>query len=179
MKLLFLHGAPAVGKLTVAKALLRLVPARLMDNHAAIDLALTIFEFGAPGFWELVHDVRRSAMNAAAEHGVPLLVTTFCYAEPEDREQFGQIEEIVRRHGGELLPVFLHCSREEALRRVGNPDRVTRRKISSGEYLIRELDRYDLTAVPRPDCLRLDTGVNAADVTAQKIAGHFRLDGLP
>jgi hypothetical protein len=179
MKLLFLHGAPAVGKLTVAKALLQLVPARLMDNHAAIDLARTIFEFGAPGFWELVHDVRLSAIEAAAEHGVPLLVTTFCYAEPEDREQFGQIEEIVQRHGGELLPVFLHCSREEALRRVGNPDRVARRKISSGEYLIRELDRYDLTAVPRPDCLRLDTGVNAADVTAQKIAGHFRLDGLP
>jgi hypothetical protein len=175
MKLLFLHGAPAVGKLTVAKALLRLVPARLMDNHAAIDLALTIFDFGAPGFWELVHDVRRSAMNAAAEHRVPLLVTTFCYAEPEDREQFGQIEEIVQRHGGELLPVFLHCSREEALRRVGNPDRAARRKLTSGEQLIRDLDRYDLTAVPRPDCLRLDTGVNAADVTAQKIVEHFGL----
>jgi chloramphenicol 3-O-phosphotransferase len=175
MKLLFLHGAPAVGKLTVAKALLRLVPARLMDNHAAIDLALTIFEFGAPGFWELVHDVRRSAMNAAAEHGVPLLVTTFCYAEPEDREQFGQIEAIVQRDGGELLPVFLHCSREEALRRVGNPDRAARRKLTSGEQLIRDLDRYDLTAVPRPDCLRLDTGVNAADVTAQKIVEHFGL----
>jgi chloramphenicol 3-O-phosphotransferase len=176
MKLLFLHGAPAVGKLTVAKALLRLVPARLMDNHAAIDLALTIFEFGAPGFWELVHDVRRSAMNAAAEHGVPLLVTTFCYAEPDDREQFRQIVEIVQRHGGELLPVFLHCSREEALRRVGNPDRVERRKLISGEHLIRDLDRYNLTAVPRPDCLKLDTGVNPADVTAQKIVKHFGLN---
>jgi hypothetical protein len=177
MKLLFLHGAPAAGKLTVAKALLRIVPGRLMDNHAAIDLALTIFDFGAPGFWELVHDVRRSAMNAAAEHRVPLLVTTFCYAEPEDREQFGQIEAIVQRHGGKLLPVFLHCSREEALRRVGNPDRVERRKLTSGEHLIRDLDRYDLTAVPRPDCLRLDTGVNAADVTAQEIVRHFGLDG--
>ena len=176
MKLLFLHGAPAAGKLTVAKALLELVPGRLMDNHAAIDLALTIFDFGAPGFWELVHDVRRSAMNAAAEHRVPLLVTTFCYAEPEDREQFGQIEAIVQRDGGELLPVFLHCSREEALRRVGNPDRVERRKLTSGEHLIRDLDRYDLTAVPRPDCLRLDTGVNAADVTAQEIVRHFGLD---
>jgi hypothetical protein len=176
MKLLFLHGAPAVGKLTVAKALLRIVPGRLMDNHAAIDLALTVFEFGAPGFWELVHDVRRSAIEAAAEHGVPLLVTTFCYAEPEDRDQSGQIEEIVHRRGGELLPVFLHCSRDEALRRVGNPDRVARRKISSGEHLIRELDRYDLTAVPRPDCLKLDTGVNAAEVTAQKIVRHFGLD---
>ena len=176
MKLLFLHGSPAVGKLTVAKALLRLVPGRLMDNHAAIDLALTIFDFGAPGFWELVHDVRYSALDAAAEHGVPLLVTTFCYAEPEDREQFGQFEAIVQRHGGELLPVFLHCSREEALRRVGNPDRVERRKMTSGEHLIRDLDRYNFTAVPRPDCLKLDTGVNPAEVTAQKIVRHFGLD---
>jgi hypothetical protein len=177
MKLLFLHGSPAVGKLTVAKALLRIVPGRLMDNHAAIDLALTVFDFGAPGFWELVHDVRRSAFDAAAERGVPLLVTTFCYAEPEDREQFEEIEAIVQRRGGELLPVFLHCSREEALRRVGNPDRIERRKISSGEHLIRELDRYDLTAVPRPDCLKLDTSINPADVTAQGIVRHFGLDG--
>ncbi|MBT1513364.1 hypothetical protein KIP88_22990 [Bradyrhizobium sp. SRL28] len=176
MKLLFLHGAPAVGKLTVARALLRIVPGRLMDNHAAIDLALTVFEFGAPGFWELVHEVRCSAIDAAAEHDVPLLVTTYCYAEPEDREQFRQIEEIVQRHGAKLLPVFLHCSREEVLRRVGNPDRVERRKISSGEHLIRELDRYDLTAVPRADCLRLDTGTNAAEVTAQKVVRHFGLD---
>src|SRR5215207_7111650 len=176
MKLLFLHGAPAAGKLTVAKALLRLVPGRLMDNHAAIDLALTVFEFGAPGFWELVHDVRLSAFDAAAEHGVPLLVTTFCYAEPEDREQFGQIEAIAQRHGGELLPVFLHCSREETLRRVGNPDRVERRKLTSGERLIRDLDRYNLTAVPRPGCLRLDTSVISADKTAQKIVEHFGLN---
>jgi hypothetical protein len=176
MKLLFLHGAPAVGKLTVAKALLRIVPGRLMDNHAAIDLALTVFEFGAPGFWELVHDVRCSAIDAAAEHDAPLLVTTFCYAEPEDREQCRQIEAIVQRHSAKLLPVFLHCSREEVLRRVGNPDRVERRKISSGEHLIRELDRYDLTAVPRPDCLRLDTSINPADVTAQQVVRHFGLD---
>ena len=176
MKLLFLHGSPAVGKLTAAKALLRIVPGRLMDNHAAIDLALTVFEFGAPGFWELVHDVRLSAFDAAAEHGVPLLVTTFCYAEPDDREQFGHFEEIVQRHGAKLLPVFLHCSREEALRRVGHPDRVARRKISSGEHLIRELERYDLTAVPRPDCLKLDTGMNPAGVTAQKIVEHFGLN---
>ena len=65
MKLIFLHGAPAVGKLTVAKALLRLVPGRLMDNHAAIDLARTIFDFGAPGFWEMVHASRCAALQVA------------------------------------------------------------------------------------------------------------------
>src|SRR4051812_40804709 len=129
MKLLFLHGAPAAGKLTVAKALLAMVPGRL----SSIDLARTIFDFGAPGFWELVHDVRYAAIEAAARNGVELLVTTFCYAEPDDRVQFQVIEAIIERNGGELLPVFLHCSREEAARRVGNPDRVERRKMSSAE----------------------------------------------
>jgi hypothetical protein len=176
MKLLFLHGAPAAGKLTVAKALLRIVPGRLTDNHAAIDLALTVFDFGAPGFWELVQNVREAAFDAAAEQGVPLLVTTFCYAEPEDRVFFSRVEDIVQRRGGELLPVFLYCSREEALRRVGNPDRVARRKLSSGEHLIRDLDRYDLTAVPRADCLRLDTSIEPAEVTARTIVDHFRLN---
>jgi len=78
MKLIFLHGSPAVGKLTVAKELLRLVPARLMDNHANVDLARTVFDFGVPGFWELVHSSRCIALHAAGKHGVPLLVTTYC-----------------------------------------------------------------------------------------------------
>jgi chloramphenicol 3-O-phosphotransferase len=176
MKLLFLHGAPAAGKLTVAKALLGMVPGRLFDNHVAIDLALAIFDFGAPGFWELVHDVRCSGIDAAAERGVALVVTTFCYVEPDDRSQHEDFEAIMRRHGGELLPVFLHCSGEEAARRVGNPDRVERRKIASAESLMREFDRYDFSPVPRADCLKLDTEVRPAETTAREIIGHFGLN---
>jgi hypothetical protein len=175
MKLVFLHGAPATGKLTVAKALLGMIPGRLFDNHAAIDLARTIFDFGTPGFWELVHSVRYSAMNAAAEHGVALVVTTFCYVEPDDRAQYEKFEEIMQRHGGELLPAFLHCSREEAARRVSNPDRVERRKMTSAESLNRYLDDYKFSPVPRPDCLKLDTEVKSAEATAQEIISHFGL----
>jgi hypothetical protein len=176
MNLLFLHGAPATGKLTVAKALLGMVPGRLSDNHAAIDLARTVLDFGAPGFWELVHGVRCSALEAAAEHGVSLVVTTFCYAEPEDRPQYEDFEAIMQRHGGKLLPVFLHCSREEAARRVGNPDRLERRKLTSPDILIRDFDRYDFAPVPRADCLKFDTGTRPAEATAREIIAHFGLN---
>lgn len=175
MKLLFLHGSPATGKLTVAKALLGIVPGRLLDNHAAIDFARTIFEFGAPGFSELVHDVRCSAMDAAAEHGMPLLVMTFCYSEPEDRARYDKFEEIMRRRGGELLPVYLYCSREEALRSVGNPDRVERRKMTDRESLIQFIDSNNFSPVPRADCLKLDTEVKPAEITAREIIRHFGL----
>ena len=106
MKLLLLHGAPAAGKLTVAKALLRIVPGRLFDNHVAIDLALTIFDFDAPGFWELVHSVRCAGIDAAAAHGVALAVTTFCYVAPDDRPLYDDFETIMQRHDGELLPLL-------------------------------------------------------------------------
>src|SRR6202011_538958 len=115
MKLIFIHGAPAAGKLTVAKALLRTVPGRLFDNHAAIDVAQTVLDFGAPGFWELVQIVRSSVLEAAAERGVPLVVATCCYADPEDRPAFEQFEAILQRHGGEMLPVFLRCSKKEII----------------------------------------------------------------
>ena len=176
MKLLLLHGAPAAGKLTVAKALLGMVPGRLFDNHMAIDLALAIFDFDATGFWELVHSVRCSGIDAAAEHGVALLVTTFCYVEPDDRPLYQDFEAIMQRRGGELLPVFLHCSREEAARRVGNPDRVERRKLTSLEILMRDFDRYDFAPVPRADCLKLDTEAKPAEATAQEIVRQFGLN---
>src|SRR6187399_2745274 len=137
MKLLFLHGAPAVGKLTVAKALLEAVPGRLFDNHAAIDVARTVFDFGAPGFWELVLKVRCSVLEAAAAQSTPLVVMTSCYADPDDLPAFNQFEAIVQQSGGQLLPVFLRCSKDEAVRRVGNPDRAQRKKMTSVEGLQR------------------------------------------
>jgi hypothetical protein len=174
MKLLFLHGAPAVGKLTVARAVLKSLPGRLFDNHAAIDVVRTVFDFGAPGFWELAQDVRCSVLEAAATHNVPLVVMTYCYVDPNDLPTFRQFEAIVERSGGQLLPVFLRCSKDVAFGRVGNPDRVERRKMTSAESLERFLDQK-LTQVPRPDCLVLDTDENPPEATAREIIRHFGL----
>jgi hypothetical protein len=178
MKLIFLHGAPATGKLTVAKALLRLVSGRLFDNHAAIDFARTIFDFGAPGFWKLVHDVRLRALDTASQHGVPLVVATYCYSEPEDRPQLEQFEAIVQRHGGSLLPAFLHCSEDEIIRRIGNTDRVERRKVTSLEGLNKFRAKFNDSPVPRSNCIMLDTAKRPADTAALEIVRYFELDTL-
>src|SRR5688572_21380935 len=95
MKLLFLHGPPAAGKLTIARALLSLTQGRLLDNHSAIDYARTVFDFDAPGFWRLVGDVRFAALERAGEYGVPLVVYTICYADPEDRSHLERVEALL------------------------------------------------------------------------------------
>jgi hypothetical protein len=176
MKVIFLHGAPATGKLTIARALLRQVPGRLLDNHAAIDVARPLFDFGAPGFWELVHDVRVAALNAAGRHNVPLVVMTFCYSAPGDLPQLEAFETIVQRHCGQMLPVFLHCPEDEIIRRIGNADRVARRKIASMEGLARFRIDYNDAPVPRADCLKLDTATRPAEASAREIIEYFRLD---
>jgi len=175
MKLVFLHGAPATGKLTVAKALLSVVPGRLLDNHAAIDFARNVLEFGAPGFWELVHHVRLAALEAAAKHGVPLVAFTFCYSDPTDLPRFQEFERLMLRTQGELLPVYLHCSDEEIARRIGNVDRAQRRKTSSMRALNAFRTVYNDAPVTRPDCFKIDTGAKSAGATAREIARHFAL----
>jgi hypothetical protein len=175
MKLILIHGAPAAGKLTTAKALLRAVPGRLFDNHAAIDVARTVFDFGAPGFWELVRTVRNSVLDAAAKGEVPRVVMTFVYVEPDDIAIFNAFETIVQNHGGEILPVYLKCSGAEIVRRIGNADRVARRKMTSEQGAKDFLVKHSAVPVPRGNCLTLDSSTGSADANAAEIVRHFGL----
>ena len=68
---------------------------------------------------------------------------------------------------------FLHCP-DDTLRRVGNADRVARRKMTSPDTLRRELGIYDFAPV-RPDCLKLDTSQLTAEAAAARIVDHFEL----
>jgi hypothetical protein len=175
MKLLFIHGAPAAGKLTIARVLLSRVSGRLFDNHTAIDVARTVFDFGAPGFWELVQATRILVLNAAAERRVPLVVMTFVYVDPDDLATFELFEATVQRHSGQLLPVFLDCSLEKIVGRVGNADRVAKKKMTSEQSAREFLARHRVSAVPRSNCLVLDSGANAAETNTEEIIRHFNL----
>jgi hypothetical protein len=50
MKLIFIYGLRATGKLTVAQELATLTDYKLFHNHLAVDLLLSIFEFGSSPF---------------------------------------------------------------------------------------------------------------------------------
>jgi hypothetical protein len=44
-----------------------------LHNHAVIDFARTMFDFGAPGFWDLVHQIRLAALTTAAQQEISLV----------------------------------------------------------------------------------------------------------
>jgi hypothetical protein len=175
MKLVFIHGAPGAGKLTTARALVDRVKGRLFDNHAAIDVARTVIDFGEAGFWELVQEIRLSVLDAAGKSRVPLLVMTFVYVEPDDAATLRSFEEVIERNGDHLLPVFLQCSTEEIVRRIANPDRVARGKMASVEHARDFMQQHRITAVPRSTCLMLDSEAHDAGTNAAIIIRHFGL----
>src|SRR5215207_7187023 len=127
MELIYLHGAPASGKLTIARELEARIGCGVFHNHLTIALVPPFFAFDTPPFWRTVAELRITALRAAAENGAGTVVYTSCYSHPADLPFFEQMVRVVEGGGGVLRPVHLTCSVAELERRIANPDRVALR----------------------------------------------------
>jgi hypothetical protein len=123
----------------------------------------------------LVHAVRIVAIEKAAQHGAGLVVHTSCYSHPDDLPHVVEFERALAHYGGHLLPVFVTCSRTTLELRVGAADRVARSKVASKDALDRCLTRWNLVAVPRANCLTVDTDTTSPTDAARMIVAHFDL----
>ncbi len=175
MNLIFIHGAPAVGKLTVARELAKLIDARLLDNHASIDFAKTLFEFGTPEFWKLVQSVRLLATEQAAASSLKNLICTYCYSDPDDRPHFDRLLTLLELNRGHMLPIYLHCDESIMRQRVSNSDRVARKKLVSIAGLRAFMSDWNIAPVNHARLLRVDTGLILPEEAARQIAKHFEL----
>ena len=169
MILIYLHGAPGVGKLTIATELAQLIPARVVDNHLTIDVARAVFDFGAPGFWPLVKSLREQVIMAAARSDLPYLITTSSYSHPNDLPAFETAERLVTGNDGDVAPFYLTCSMEVLEARIGRQDRLDRGKLSSAAGLRTFLSNHNIGPVPRPNCKTVNTSDTAARETAMQI----------
>ena len=172
MNLIYLHGPPASGKLTIAKELSARTGCGVFHNHLAIDMARPFFEFGSPPFWSLVGELRLTCLSAAP-HGGGNVVYTSCYDHPADLPFFEEMERVLQGAGGSLTPVYLQCSVTELEKRVANPSRVEMGKVRSVDGLRAQLRRWNCVAVPRANCVTIVTDDRSAAECAQQI-----IDGL-
>lgn len=106
MKLIFIYGSPAVGKLTVADEIAKRTDFRVFHNHLTIEAVAPIFEFGTKPFWKLVHLFRIKTITEAARHRQNLIYT-FCYAKGSDDAHVEKITKTVEKNGGEICFVLL------------------------------------------------------------------------
>jgi hypothetical protein len=172
MKLVFIHGAPAVGKLTVARELAELTGFRLFHNHLTVDLVSSVFAFGSEPFVALREQIWLSTFSEAARHNVSLVFTF----NPEStvRERFIQDTlDVVGSAGGTVTFVELTCSEDELERRIEDVSRKEFGKLASVEQY-RSLKDSGAFHFPKlPTGMRLDTTDQLPADTARLISEYL------
>ena len=175
MKLIFIYGPPAVGKLTVATELGRITSFAVFDNHMSINCVLPVFAFGTDSMNKLVRKIRLDVIEEAAREGVDV-VFTFVYAHIQDTTLVEEICDVVAAHNGTVCFVQILCDTPEQEHRVAHPDRARRMKTRSVE-LVRDWNaRLDLfSPVPNHPSLTIDNTHLAPAEVARRIAAHYDL----
>jgi hypothetical protein len=176
MKLIFLHGLPGVGKLTVARELAQLTGFPVFHNHLAVDLVGSVFEFGSAPFVELREKVWLATFSQAAAAGLDGLIFTFAYDRTVCGGFINEVRKIVEEAGGEVLFIELKCSMKELEKRIADSSRRQFGKLISVEQF-RELSEAGAFVDPGVPAGRLSietTELPARDA-ALLIADSLRL----
>jgi hypothetical protein len=151
MIVIFLHGPPASGKYTVAKALSALFGVPLFHNHLAVDLARSLFEFGTPGFVKLREQVWLAAFEAAAAAGQSFIFT-FAPEATVDAGLIARLESVIARHGGRIHFVELRCPEATVQERLANESRAAFGKLMDVNLYrsIKESGGFAFPPLPAP-----------------------------
>lgn len=176
MKVVFLFGPVATGKLTIGQELSWQVGLPLFHNHMAVDIALTLFPFGTPEFVELRACIWRDSFRLAAQAGRSFIFT-FSPESSVSQALLAELREAVESQGGEIVFVELCCSDAGIQQRLGNESRAGFGKLRDvADYqALKQSGAFDSPKMPKPD-LRIDTETMSAANAAAKIAEY--LNGL-
>lgn len=175
MKLLFIYGSPAVGKLTVANEIAARTGFKVFHNHLSIDAVLPVFDYGTKPFGKLITLIRIETIREAARENVDLIYT-FCYAKDFDDPHVERVIEVVEAAGGEVCFVLLKADRAELDRRVTAESRRRMGKAKTVAMMDFFHATYDLSSpVPMRESLVIDNTRLSAEDAARRIIEHFSL----
>ncbi len=176
MRLVFLYGPPAAGKLTIGRELAALTGFRLFHNHLTVDLARELFDFGTEPFQRLVDDLRLRVFVAAAQSDLPGLIFTYVYGGQSDRDFVRQTVAEMEAAGASVSFVQVICPPDELLNRVENESRRAYHKLADREQLAALLQLRDwLSPIPNVESCAVDTTRQTPAEAARAIVEYFQL----
>jgi shikimate kinase len=175
MKLIFLYGPPAVGKLTVAKELAKKLDLPLVDNHSVVNPLAKVFGWGHPEQKRLGGEFRLELFRSAAKFDKSL-ITTFGGGGEYYNEYIQQVRGAIEENGGEVIFVRLMAPKEVLFARVGDETRVAKFTIATEERLAETFERIPdvFAAALVGDHLEVDTSLHTPEESAEIIAEHIR-----
>lgn len=185
MKLVFLIGNAAVGKMTVGQELMKITELRLFHNHMTIEPVLEIFgTFNSKAIYRL-REVIFEEFASSSNYG---MIFTFMWAfdERSDWEYIEHVKGIFkeRNPATEFYYVELVAPQEIRLQRNTSANRLKNKPSKnniewSNRMLIDDDANHRLESfegeIPFDTYLKIDTSHMDAQTTAEKIKKHFKL----
>ena len=171
MQLIFIYGPPAVGKLTVAKELSKILNIPLVDNHSMVTPLAKVFGWGHPEQKRLGDTFRFELFEAAAKENRSL-ITTFGGGGKYYDGFIQRVRSIIESHGGEVVFIRLVAPKEVLFERVDDQSRIDKFTVSDKERLAdlfeRVPDVFERALVP--DHFEIDTSKYTPKEAAEIIA---------
>lgn len=169
---MLIFGPPAVGKMTVGRAVCERSDFRLFLNHHTIEPLADVFGMGTPPFRTLTGEFRRRVIEEAAAADVPLIMTLVWNLEGvEDARWVGELVAPYAAAGLPISFVELAADFDTRLRRNRGEDRL-RAKPSK-----RDLDWSDAHLHERKNwIMNTDRAVPLAADEVLAAHRHLRID---
>ncbi len=183
MKLVFMIGNAAVGKMTVGQELAKITGLRLFHNHMTIEPVLEIFgRYNS----EAIRRLRQVVFEEFAKTDNYGMIFTYMWAfdQQADWDYVEYVKSIFAPYGTEFYYVELVAPQEVRLERNGTENRLAQKAskrdlVLSNRRLIGDDTRYRLESlegeIPFDNYMKIDNTDLAPDVVARMIKKRFDL----
>ena len=185
MKLVFLIGNAAVGKMTVGQELARITGLRLFHNHMAIEPVLEIFGKPDRGVIARLREVIFEEFAASDRYG---LIFTYMWAfdEQSDWDYVEHVKAIFTQKNKDTEFYYVELVAPQAVRLQRNvtenrlANKASKRDIAASNRRLMEADRKhrlesDDGEIPFAHYIKIDNSALAPEEVAKQIKDHFGL----
>ena len=183
MKLVFLIGDAAVGKMTVGQELMKQTGLRLFHNHMMIEPVIEIFG-SFNGY--VTQQLREVIFHEFAKSDNKGMIFTYLWAfdMQSDWDYVAHVSDIFRQQGAEIYYVELIAPQEVRLQRNETANRLAHKASkrdleASRARLLRDDANYRCVSlpgeIPFENYLRIDNSEISAETAAKMIQEHFAL----
>ena len=183
MKLVFILGDAAVGKMTVGQELMKITDLRLFHNHMSIELVIEIFGRYDGKTIAGMRDLIFRNFAASGSYGM-IFTMMMDFDQPSEWDYLAHIRHLFAPYGTEFYYVELIAPQEVRLQRNVTENRLrhkpSKRDIeTSNQRLIRDDLQHRCVSregeIPFDNYLRIENADKAPDLVARMIRDTFRL----
>lgn len=185
MKVVFLIGNAAVGKMTVGQELMKITDLRLFHNHMTIEPVIEIFGYFDSKVINRLREVVFEEFAATENYGI-IFTAMWAFDMQSDWEIHDYIKQIFmqRNENAEFYYVELVAAQEIRLQRNVTENRLknkaSKRNLEmSRQRLLSDDEKHRFESfkgeIPFENYLKIDNSYLEPDVVARKIKEHFDL----